>query len=176
MRLAHNITIDGLAGQQTLVQLRDYLDNPKAELSDINFELFKELYVTVPVENNYRTASIFTAPVAEAAAIVQPQIATPEEYSSQEVASTPEDLTSFQEIFSDKKITGRGVFKHKNETIALQMATNLATNDAAKKIGTVLQKETTQLNNEQINMMITTQANNIVKGYERARLEFVVYL
>jgi len=167
----YDLKIDGLAGQQTLVQLRLYLKEPRAELSVINFELFKELYVSVPVENNYRQASIFPQPIVAAPVAIQnmapTQMATPEEYSSQEVANSPQDLTSFQEIFSDKKIIGKGIFKHKNETIALQIATNLAINDAAKKIGSVLQKEKTTLSNDQVSILITTQANNIVKGYEK---------
>lgn len=173
----YDLKRDGKPGQQTLQQLRKYLNNQNAGTEAFNFNTFKALYVSVPYESNYRTASVFPTAVpvqmvAKAAPKPVAQTATPAQTASQEVAESPKDLTSFQEIFSDKKITGTGIYTHKNETIARHLATNFAINDVAKKLGSVLQEEKTELNNDQIKLLLTTQAQNIVKGYEKIKDEY----
>lgn len=169
----YDLVLDGKAGQQSLVQLRLYLDDKKATIDAFNFKTFKKLYTSVPLKDNYRTAAIFEPlPTEEPEQIAQAQTMAKPEETAQDIAKSPQDLVSFQEIFSDKKVTGIGIYKNKNETIARHVATNLAINDAAKKVGSVLQKESTQLTQDEVRMLISTQAKNIIKGYEKIKEEY----
>ena len=78
----------------------------------------------------------------------------------------------YQAVFHDKTLLATGVFSHKNETIALNMATNMAINNLAKSAGKVIQKEDSTLYNDKVHMIITTKANNIVKGFQILSQEF----
>jgi hypothetical protein len=97
---------------------------------------------------------------------VNASVATPDQTASQQIAQSPQDLVSFQEILSDRKIVAKGIYKHTNEMIALQMATNVAINNLAKKIGKVLQEEETTLKNDKVSLIMKTHAQNVVNGYE----------
>ena len=81
---------------------------------------------------------------------------------------TPEKIETYDydATFHDKTLIATGVFLNKNETIALNMATNMAINNLAKSVGDVLQAEDSTLYNDKVHMIITTKANNIVKGFQ----------
>lgn len=72
----------------------------------------------------------------------------------------------YDATFHDKTLIATGVFVNKNETIALNMATNMAINNLAKSVGNVLQAEDSTLYNDKVHMIITTKARNIVKGFQ----------
>ncbi|MBN2895846.1 MAG: hypothetical protein JXK05_08175 [Campylobacterales bacterium] len=165
----YDMTVDGTLNTDTKNAVDDYGLKNKLDVVGINRALFEHLFLNVPITNNFRTAPVFASfkDSYKVANNSQSQnIATPAQAASANVATTPEDLVSFQEVLSDKKITASGIFIHKNEMIAKQMATNIALNNLAKKVGNVLQEESTVLNNDKMELLIKTNAKNVIKGYE----------
>lgn len=87
---------------------------------------------------------------------------------------TTVETYDYQAVFHDKTLLATGVFRHKNETIALNMSTNMAINNLAKSAGKVIQTEDSTLYNEKVHMIITTKASNIVRGFQILSQEYDV--
>lgn len=166
----YNIDINGKLDTSTQNAMDDFAHKSGVRSADVDRRaLFMKLYLTVPLKNNPRTASILKPLEApESVEDVQnASIATPEQAASQDIAQSPQDLVSFQEVLSDKKITAVGIYENPNEMIALQMATNVAINNLVKKVGKVLQEEDTLLQNDQVSLVMKTHAQNVINGYEK---------
>lgn len=71
----------------------------------------------------------------------------------------------YERVFVDRTIIATGTWKNAQEAIALDIATTMALNSIAKQAGDVLQSEDTTLYNDKVHMIITTKANNIIRGY-----------
>ena len=170
----YDIEIDGQLESSTLEAIDDFATKHGIKAAGVQRSLFEKLYLSVPLKNNFRSMAIFD-PISQQGAgdqMSNASVATPNQRASQEIAESPQDLVSFQEILSDKKIVATGIYKHKNEMIALQMATNVAINNLAKKIGTVLQEEETTLQNDRVNLIMKTHAQNVINGYEKIEEEY----
>jgi len=72
----------------------------------------------------------------------------------------------YKRVYETKNIISTGTFKHQSEAVAINLATTMALNDAAKQAGTVLQKEDTTLYNDKVHMIIETKASNLIHGYQ----------
>jgi len=166
----YDLEINGIMDEATSDAIQELSSDEKGEVVKADHrDLFMQLYLSIPLKNNFRNMAIF-GPLEAPGAVTEEQhasVATPVQAASQDVAQSPQDLVSFQEVLSDKKITAVGIYKNRNEMIALQMATNVAINNLAKKVGKVLQEEETSLKNDQLTMIMTTHAQNVINGYEK---------
>lgn len=72
----------------------------------------------------------------------------------------------YERVLSDRSIISTGVYSHKQESIAINLAEMMALNSIAKQAGEVLQKEDSTLYNDKVHMIITTKASNIIRGYQ----------
>lgn len=149
-------------------------------------QLFQELYLNVPIDNNYRSANVFYTPSIERAQkaqlekIQQQQAAQAQAQQAQKTilaSSTPKQAAQqapvaqqvsapSQSVPKAKNLTAKGTFTAKMESMAINMATNMAINSLAKKLGKVVQSEYSNFMNDDVMMRITTNAKNIVSGYE----------
>ena len=140
-------------------------------------ELFQELYINVPMDNNYRSANVFYTPsvvksLQSQKNKVQKQKAVQQvkKQAVKKVLATSKPVaavaTTVKSIPKARNLTAKGVFLNKNETLAINMATNMAINSLAKKLGRVVQSEYSNFMNDDVMMRITTNAKNIVSGYE----------
>lgn len=84
----------------------------------------------------------------------------------QEVIKNNQVVSQLHRVLDGVIVEGKGTFTHTNQTIARNMALNLAINDLAKAAGDVLVEEDTNLYNDQVRMIIRTRARNIVSGYQ----------
>lgn len=69
-------------------------------------------------------------------------------------------------VFETRTIVTTGTYVNKVESVAINLATTMALNKAAKQAGEVIQKEDTTLYNDKVHMVIQTKASNIVDGYQ----------
>lgn len=159
----YDVDATGEDDDKTTNAINEYVKKQGLASSKMDSTLFKSLFTTIQVKNNFRTADLFGYGAQVAADAGNANVASADQANAN--ASEPSDMTTFQEILSDKKITATGVFKNKNETIARQMAHTVAVSNLAKQVGAVLQEENTVLHNDQFDMLIKTQSKNIVKGY-----------
>jgi hypothetical protein len=136
--------------------------------------LFRELYINVPLDNNFRSTDIFytfsskTSHSAPKKAVTKKKVVSKKKTSTKKkvVASTPKKKSSPKIIKKAKTIVVKGIFVSKNEAMAINMATNMALNSLAKRLGTVVQTEYSSFINDDVRMKITTNAKNIISGYE----------
>lgn len=137
--------------------------------------LFKELYVNVPLENNFRSTKVFFTPsVQKSLSKVTGLVKSPSPQAKTKALTAPKKSSApkpkvkvlAKSLPKAKPIIAKGVFRSKNETMAVNMATNMAINSLAKRLGKVVQSEYSSFINEDIMMKITTNAKNIVSGYE----------
>ncbi len=136
--------------------------------------LFQELYLSVPLENNYRSANVFYTPSMAKAIKTKKVVKKVEEKNKKTVLASSKSAPSKKVVSAQptkavpraKNLTAKGVFTSKNETMAINMATNMAINSLAKKLGKVVQSEYSNFMNDDVMMKITTDAKNIVSGYE----------
>ena len=149
-------------------------------------ELFQELYVNVPIDNNYRSANVFYTPsvikavqaqknkVKQQKSQQQKAVKQVEKQPSKKVLATSKPVAAVESVAKSstkaipkaRNLTAKGIFLNKNETLAINMATNMAINSLAKKLGRVVQSEYSNFMNDDVMMRITTNAKNIVSGYE----------
>lgn len=83
-----------------------------------------------------------------------------------EVIKNNQVVSQLHRVLDGVIVEGKGIFKNANQTMARNMALNLAINDLAKAAGDVLVEEDTNLYNDQVRMVIRTRARNIVSGYQ----------
>ena len=183
----YNVDMTGKVDSTTKAAIDKYKLKVSSKVPGYNtLELFKELYINVPIENNYKSANIFFTPSIQRAIQAQQAKAKQQKtvqkkkiqkkIKNKKTVSTsskkkvvnqvqPKSLPIFS-VPKAKNITAKGTFKHKMESLAINMATNMAINSLAKKLGKVVQSEYSNFMNDDIMMRITTNAKNIVSGYE----------
>lgn len=162
----YDVPINGSIDDETKVVIDKY-KNSSEYVGDSydSLELFKELYLNIPIENNFRSATIFSGYLKSTKPKKQQQkVITTSQPLVQEEQKQQQQPS--QSIPKAKNLTAKGVFKNKNESLATNMATNMALNSLSKKLGKVIQSEYSNVMNENIMMKITTNAKNIVSGYE----------
>lgn len=181
----YNADMTGKVDEQTKAIIDKYKAKNNSKVSGYNtLALFKELYLNVPIENNFRSTQVFYTPS------VQKAIAKAKASASQTVQKTAQKAAPKQQAVQVKKVAApkaqvvkkampkakpiivKGVFKNQNEAMAINMATNLAINSLAKRLGKVVQSEYSSFINNDIMMKITTNAKNIVSGYEVVSEEY----
>jgi len=182
----YDIALTGVIDEQTIAIIDKYKKHSEYVGKEYDsLELFKDLYINVPIDNNFRMASIFTgfAPLQEETP-PQPQ---PEVLAdSTNIVETPQEQSQEQvqpQLAPAPNIQATGVFNSRLESLAINMATNMAINSLAKKLGKVIQSEYSNVMNENVLMKITTNAKNIVSGYrilskkyENGRAEVIIEL
>ena len=134
----------------------------------LSIELFKNMYINVPIENNPRSISVFSGYMGKSVKQKQQQRVITDAKKIKKVSKVAEQ----QKPKTVKSLIAKGVFKSTNEALAINMATNLALNSLAKKFGKVIQSEYSNIINEDVMMKITTNAKNIITGYEIISLKY----
>lgn len=162
----YDVPINGDMDDETKSVIDKYKNNSEYVGNSYNsLELFKDLYLNIPIENNFRSASIFGGYGKVKLKKSEQKVLTTSKSPIQESQEVTQQQVQ-QAIPKAKDLTARGVFTNKRESLAINMATNLALNSLAKKLGNVLQSEYSNMMNENIMMKITTDAKNIVSGYK----------
>ena len=167
----YDVEMSGKMDASTKAAIDKYKNKNSSSVAGYNtLALFKELYVNVPLDGNFRSANVFHTLSAEKAVNVASEtkkVNAPQK----KVLATPKQIQkpvskAKKALRRAKPIIAKGVFVSKNETMAINMATNMAINSLAKRLGKVVQSEYSKFINNDIMMRITTDAKNIVSGYE----------
>ncbi len=171
----YDVDMTGKVDATTKAAIDKYKAKKSSSVAGYNtLPLFKELYLNVPLDNNFRSTNIFhtisTQKASQNASAVQKAAPQKKAVTNKKPVSTPTPIAKVQQapkaVKRAKSIVAKGIFVSKNETIAINMATNMAINSLAKRLGKVVQSEYSSFINDDIMMKITTDAKNIVSGYE----------
>ena len=164
----YNADMTGKVDEATKAIIDKYKAKSSSTVPGYNtLALFKELYISVPLDNNFRSTPVFFT-LSTQRALQNSKKIVKKAPAKKKVAVTklaPAHVTK-KVIPNAKPIIAKGVFVNKNETMAVNMATNMAINSLAKRLGKVVQSEYSSFINDDILMKITTNAKNIVSGYE----------